>query len=104
MAAPKFKKYFNDMFKQNRELFLKFKLTHDDYVKDKKKFKDQFDQEGKQVLVIIEEWEKRLCGHMEKGNNGVFSAKLADKYWNEIRKYYPYIDFVGVFYIFNGCF
>lgn len=96
MASPKFKKYFNEMFEKNRDQFLQFKLTHDDYVKDRKKYKEEFDKQGKEVLKVIEEWEKRLCGHMEKGNNSVFSAKLADKFWDEIKKYYPFIDFVGV--------
>ena len=30
MATPKFKKYFNDMFAQNKELFFRFKLLNDD--------------------------------------------------------------------------
>ena len=92
MPAPKFRKYFNEMFEQHREQFLIFKLIHDDFVKDRKKHKTQFDQEGKKILKIIEEWEGRLCQHMEKGQNASFSTKL----WAEIRKYYPYIDFVGV--------
>jgi hypothetical protein len=84
------------MFAENKDLFLQFKLIHDDYVKDRQKHKADFDKTGKKILTIIEEWESRLCGHMEKGNNSVFSAKLSDKFWEEIKKYYPFIDFVGV--------
>ena len=93
---PKFRDYFNQMFKQNQELFFRFKLLNDDYGKDRQKYKAEFDEVGKQVVIIIKDWEKRLCGHMEKGENAAFSAKLADKFWEEVRTYFPYVDLVGV--------
>ena len=96
MAKPKFREYFNKMFEENKELFMQFKIIHDDYVKDRDAHRDEFNKEGKKVMKVIEEWESKLCGHMEKGNNSSFSGKLADKFWAEIRKYYPFIDFVGV--------
>jgi len=96
MAKAKYKEYFNQMFSENKELFLHFKLLCDDFGRDRATFKDQFDKEGKVVLEIIKEWESRLCGHMEKGDNAVFSSNLADKFWEEVRAYYPFIDLVGV--------
>lgn len=96
MAKSKYKQYFEEMFAQNRELFLHFKLVHDDFSKDRNSYKEAFDCEGKLVLEIIKDWESRLCGHMEKGSNNVFSGKLADKFWEEIKKYYPLIDYVGI--------
>lgn len=92
---PKFKQYFEKMWEENKELFLHFKITHDEYVKTRQN-KDNFDQEGKLVMEILKDWESRLCGHMEKGKNGTFSANLADKFWVEVKKYYPFIDLVGV--------
>jgi hypothetical protein len=96
MASAKYKKYFNDMFLQNRDLFMQFKILNDDFAKDKKKHAEKFNQVGKQVLEIIHEWEQRLCGHMEKGEYSVYSANLSEKYWSEVRSYFPYVDFVGV--------
>ena len=93
---PKFRDYFNQMFADNRELFLQFKLLNDDFGKDRKKYAQQFNQVGAQVVPIVREWEKRLCGHMEKGENATFSSKLADKFREEVKAYFPYIDFVGV--------
>jgi hypothetical protein len=96
MAKAKYKKYFEEMFAQNRELFLKFKLVNDDYGKNREKYKEEFDQVGSQVLVIVKDWERRLCGHMEKGENAMFSSNVAEKYYEEIRKYFPYFDQIGV--------
>ena len=93
---PKFREYFNQMFAQNRELFLQFKLLSDDYAKDKGKYKAAFDSQGTKVVAIIKEWEQRLCGHMEKGSNAQFSSRLADKFWDEVRAYFPNIDEVGL--------
>ncbi len=96
MAVPKFRQYFNQMFEENKELFMEFKFIHDDYIKDRQKHVEQFNKVGKKVVAIISDWENKLCGHMEKGNNAVFSAKLADKFNNEVKKYFPMIDWVGV--------
>lgn len=92
----KFKQTFDEMVKKNRELFIKFKITHDMYATDPKTFRDQFNQEGKQVLEIIREYENKLCGHSEQGQYSKFSANLAEKFWGEVRKNYPRIDFVGI--------
>ena len=94
--ANKFRQYFNEMFEQNKNLFLRFKLLNDDFGKDRKKYQAEFNEVGKQVTEIIRDWESRLCGHMEKGDKAVFSAKLNDKFWAEIRAYFPYVDWVGV--------
>jgi hypothetical protein len=46
--------------------------------------------------AFIRFWERKLCSGMEKGNNSVYSNKLADKFWNEVRAYFPNIDQVGL--------
>lgn len=96
MATAKYRQYFNDMFEANREKFLRFKLLHEDFANNQEKFKTAFDAEGKEILAIIKLWEERLCGKMERGGKGVFSSSLSDKFWQEIRKYYPLIDQVGI--------
>jgi len=92
----KYKQTFDEMIKKNRELFIRFKITHDMYVTDKKTWAKQFNEEGQKVLGIIHEYENILCGHSEQGQYSKFSANLAEKFWAEVRKNYPRIDFVGV--------
>jgi hypothetical protein len=93
--AIKYKAYFKDMIAQNEAVFGRFKGVHNLYQKDKKTHQAVFNDEGKVVVEIIRDWEKRLCGHMEKGNNAVYSARLAEKFWSEVRLMFPLIDFVG---------
>ena len=92
----KYKQLFDDMLAKNRELFIKFKITHDMYVTDRKTWAAQFNEEGEEVLEIIRDYENRLCGHSEQGQYSKFSVNLAEKFWLEVRKNYPKIDFVGV--------
>ena len=51
---------------------------------------------GKQVLHLVEDAERRLCGKMEGGGYGNYSKNLADKFRDLVRKSLKYIDFVGV--------
>lgn len=92
----KYKQLFDEMLKKNRELFIKFKITHDMYGTDPKQWNKQFNDEGKKILEILREYEDRLCGHSEQGQYSKYSANLADKFWAEVRKNYPRIDFVGI--------
>ncbi len=92
----KYKEFFNMMVEQNRELFQRFVLLNQDYLKDKKKFKEEFDTMGKEVLDITQYWERKLCKHMENGNKASFSSNLADKFREEVKKIFPAIDEVGV--------
>mgnify|MGYP005607059831 FL=1 len=91
----KYKQTFDEMIKKNRELFIRFKITHDMYANDRKTWAKQFNEEGTKVLDIIHEYENILCGHSEQGQYSKFSANLAEKFWAEVRKNYPRIDFVG---------
>ena len=96
MATPKYKEYFNNMFEQHRELFTQFMLTNQDYMADRQAHSEAFNQQGKQVKAIVTEWEARLCGRMERGKNSTYSANLSEKFWDEVRKYFPCIDEVGI--------
>ncbi len=56
----------------------------------------KFNAIGKQVLKIVENSERKLCGKMEGGKYGTYSANLAEKFRDHVRKSLKYIDFVGV--------
>lgn len=92
----KYKRYFQDMLSYHKELFDEFRLIHDKYSEDPKRYQDEFNEKGQQVLTIIRRYENSLCGKSEAGKYGKFSSKLADKFWEEIRSVFPKIDFVGV--------
>jgi hypothetical protein len=96
MATPKFKEYFDKSFADNREQFQLFMLTCQDYLQDRQKYSEEFNRQGQPIKVILLEVEARLCGRMERGKNAVYSANLSEKYWDEVRKYFPCIDEVGV--------
>lgn len=92
----KYRDYFNQMFDQNREQFTQFMLTCQDYMQDRTAHAEQFNKQGQAVKAIMTEWEQKLCGRMERGKNAVYSANVAEKFWDEIRKYFPCIDEVGL--------
>lgn len=94
----KYAKYYQEMWTQHQDLFMSFQDVHDNYRGDQrsKDKKNTFDIEGKKVRAICEEWDQRLCSQMEKGQNGVFSSKVSEKFWSEVKKDFPLIDLVGV--------
>ncbi|MDQ3008997.1 MAG: hypothetical protein M3Q81_05420 [bacterium] len=92
----KYKKYVQEMIEANHDQFGEFKTVHDNYQQDRKAWSQQFHSLGKSVVEIIRDYERRLCSGMERGKNSVFSAKLAEKFWQEVRLYLPLIDRVGV--------
>lgn len=96
MAIQKFKKFFTLMCDQNTDLFSSFDKIHANYVLDPKKNEAQFHKVGLDVVDTIRFWERKLCAGMERGNNAVYSDKLADKFWEEVRSRYSHIDMVGV--------
>lgn len=76
------------MWAANTPLFEKFAVL---------KMEDpEFNITGKQVLKIVEDAERKLCGKMEGGGYASYSGNLADKFRGEVRKALKYIDFVGV--------
>jgi len=81
---------------QNQKLFDQFKLTHDLYVFNPAKWEQQFNTEGLPVLDILRATERQLCTGMERGGYGVYSSKLAEKFWQTVKKDLSQIDFVGV--------
>ncbi|OGD63584.1 hypothetical protein A2160_01785 [Candidatus Beckwithbacteria bacterium RBG_13_42_9] len=84
------------MLDKNQELFASFQKIHDLYVLEPQKYQEQFNQEGAKAVEVIKRYEDRLCSHSEKGIYGKFSANLAEKFWEEAKKHYPKLDFVGL--------
>ncbi len=92
----KHEQYFLEMINDRYQQFEKFREVHEKYVRNPTKWQEQFNAEGKIILEIIREWERKLCSHSERGQYGVFSSSLADKFWALVRREFPKIDFVGV--------
>ena len=92
----KFQKYYQQMWDENKQIFSNFLAIHDQFKTNQKKYSKEFNEQGKQIRELIEEWDKRLCQQMEKGNNGVFSSKVSEKFWNEVKKDFPLIELIGV--------
>lgn len=92
----KYKKQVEEMLEANKKLFDDFKILHAKYAEDPKKWQEKFNEEGQQILMIIQRWENNLCAKSESGKYGKFSSNLADKFWAEVRILLPKIDYVGM--------
>ena len=94
--ATKYQEYFNLMIKNNKEAFLAFNKLYSKYTKDQDSLQDVYNVEGKKIMEIIHEWENKLCARTEKAGFGNYSTNLSEKFWAEVRKTYPLIDYIGV--------
>lgn len=92
----KYEEYYQKMIDANMELFGEFGEIHDNYLLNPAKWQMKYNEIGEKAVAVIREWEKRLCQHSEGGLYGKFSAGLADKFWNLVRKDFPKVDFVGI--------
>lgn len=84
------------MVDQNKDLFAQFQQIHDEYALNPQANKARFNEIGSEVLDIIRHYENILCGKTENGGRGKFSSNLSQKFWDEVRKDFPKIDFVGI--------
>lgn len=91
-----YKKMVEKMMEENKELFDNFLDIHNEYAVKPLEWQKLFNQYGREVVEIIRDYERKLCAHMSKGKFGKFSANLSERYWDEVRKVFPKIDFVGV--------
>lgn len=91
----KYKEYYKKMCEDNKKLFDEFQFIHDLYKSNKKANQVVFNEQGLVVRRIIEDWDRKLCGRMERGANATYSQKLSEKFWGEVRLRFPMIDFVG---------
>ncbi len=84
------------MTEQNKDLFTNFRAVHDAFVINPEANKARFNELGSEVLDTIRHYENILCGKTENGGMGKFSSNLSQKFWDEVRKDFPKIDFVGI--------
>ncbi|HSV95084.1 MAG TPA: hypothetical protein VLH94_03890 [Spirochaetia bacterium] len=94
--AAKYLEIFNEMVSKYEKEFDTFQELHDKYEKNPQKWQNEFNAEGAKIMEIVREHENRLCGHMENTNNATYSANLAEKFRNEIKRYLPKLDMIGV--------
>lgn len=93
---PKFRDYVRKMFAENEQLFADFHDIHQKYQQDRSKWQDKYNLVGAPVQEVILEWERKLCGHSEKGAYAKYSANLAEKFRGEIKAFFPMVDFIGL--------
>lgn len=91
----RYKQYVKKMLDENKELFDQFKIIHDKYTQDDVKFQSELNRIGEKVLSVVKEYENRVCANTERSYSQ-YSANLAEKFQNEIRRIFPMFDFIGV--------
>ncbi|MDD3647450.1 MAG: hypothetical protein PHS44_03035 [Candidatus Dojkabacteria bacterium] len=98
MAKAKYKRIFEEIWDSNKELFQEFFMLNNDYADpaNRTKLENKFQEIGGKVKNLLVDGENELCRAMENTDNRVYSSKVADKYWDEVRKYFKFIDLVGV--------
>jgi K+/H+ antiporter YhaU regulatory subunit KhtT len=96
MAKAKYQQYFEQMIKENQDLFKQFKLIHDQYAQDPYQYQEELNQKGQPVVDIIRDWERRLCAAMGRTRYSRYSEQLSEKFWNLVREEFDQIDMVGV--------
>ncbi|MEK7168826.1 MAG: hypothetical protein AAB778_02335 [Patescibacteria group bacterium] len=92
----KYREYFERMLTNEKELFDKFTKLNMQYSLDQDGMQEKFNKEGGEIVTIIREWESKLCSTSEKAGYGGYTSNLSEKFWQEVRKSFPLIDYVGV--------
>ena len=84
------------MLEENKNLFDEFRIIHNNYFQNQEKYQVEFNTIGEKVLIVIKEYENRVCANTERGMYNKYSGNLAEKFQNEIREIFPMIDFIGL--------
>jgi hypothetical protein len=92
----KYREYFERMLVNEKDKFDKFIKLHMQYSMDQDSLQERFNKEGGEIVAVIREWESKLCSTSEKAGYGGYTSKLSEKFWEEVRKSFPLIDYVGV--------
>lgn len=96
MPAPKFRQVLKDTYALHQDIFDALRPVHDEYSKNRRQLQEEFNRLGEPVMVVLKEAEQRLCRQTESGGYGQYSSKLADKFWAEVKKDWPFIEWIGV--------
>lgn len=92
----KYKEYVQRMLNEEKEIFERFKKLHDEYALNPEALQEKFNTEGEKVLAIVRDYENRLCRNSEQGGYSHFTPKLAEKFQAEVKRYFPFIDHIGL--------
>ncbi len=92
----KFREYFERMLETEKDKFDAFTKLHMQYSMDQDNLQEKFNEEGAKIVSIIREWDNKLCSSSEKSGYGSYTSNLSEKFWQEVRKSFPLIDYVGV--------
>jgi len=92
----KYKEYVERMLDTEKELFQEFGEIHLKYSGDQDNYQEEFNKVGEKVLVVVRDWENKLCRQSEKAGYSSYTTALAEKFQNEVKKHFPLIDHVGV--------
>ncbi len=92
----KYKKAFNEMLKDYNEFFAEFKKTCEKFETNPDDWGEKFNEQGVKVLRIVRRYENALCSRSENTGYGKFSENLSEKFWEEVRGYFPLIDRVEI--------
>src|SRR3989304_143803 len=92
----KYKEYVERMLYTEKELFQEFGEIHLKYSGDQDNYQEEFNKVGEKVLVVVRDWENKLCRQSEKAGFGNYTGGLAEKFQEEVKKFFPLIDHVGL--------
>jgi hypothetical protein len=84
------------MLKENKETFENFKDIHDHYTLEPDKYQKIYNDYGKEILEIVQDWENRLCSKSEGSGYSRYSTALAEKFREEVKRYIPKINSIGL--------
>lgn len=84
------------MLDENRNIFDAFKKLHNDYSLSQNTLQEKFNEEGKKILEIINDYENRLCKRSEGSGYGAYSSNLAEKFRSEVKRLFPLVDNIGI--------
>ncbi len=92
----KYKEMVDRMMNEQKELFDNFSDIHREYMLHPNQWQKLFNEYGGEVMDIIRDYDRKLCAQMGKGQYSKFTETLSEKFWQEVRKVFPKIDFVGI--------
>lgn len=92
----KYQQVIAELYRDHKVEMDAFQKIHDLYSENQKKHQEVFNMQGQKVMDLLHFYERQLCGKSERSGMGMYSSKLAEKFWTEIKKKLPMIDFVGV--------
>ena len=96
LLMVKYKEYFQKMLADNKSVFDSFKKLHDKYALNPDLHQKELNKKGEKVLMLVREYENRLCANTERGVYSKFSTQLAEKFQNEVHTHFPMVVSIGL--------